>query len=148
MGRPCSNPSASFDAKYIPEPNSGCWLWQGAVDRKGYGSLRVAGKMTRATHFSLLLSCVAKGESHTQVCHTCDVPCCVNPTHLFWGTGSDNMKDCAKKGRHPQSQKNRCPQGHLYAGRNLKLAWDSTGGRHRQCRICANDAVRRWRTRS
>lgn len=26
--------------------------------------------------------------------------CCLNPSHLFLGTQSDNIKDCVAKGRH------------------------------------------------
>lgn len=32
-------------------------------------------------------------------CHKCDVPCCVNPYHVFPGTRADNMQDCLRKGR-------------------------------------------------
>jgi len=28
-----------FEAKVTPEPNSGCWLWTGALSRQGYGTL-------------------------------------------------------------------------------------------------------------
>jgi hypothetical protein len=30
----------AFEDKYIPEPNSGCWLWIGARDSYGYGLFR------------------------------------------------------------------------------------------------------------
>jgi hypothetical protein len=28
-----------FEAKYIPEPNSGCWLWTAALNPAGYGKI-------------------------------------------------------------------------------------------------------------
>jgi len=49
------------------------------------------------------------------VLHTCDIPACVNPNHLFLGTKWDNIHDAMKKGRAPQmSSPERCIRGHKF----------------------------------
>lgn len=36
-------------SKYTPEPNTGCWLWTGGLNSKGYGQVWVNGR-TRPAH--------------------------------------------------------------------------------------------------
>lgn len=93
-----------FEALYIPEPTSGCWLWLGSVDRRGYGYFKVKPKTAKAHRFSY--------EFHNSeiplgmfVCHRCDVPGCVNPDHLFLGTALDNAQDRNTKGRQMKGVK-------------------------------------------
>ncbi len=91
-----------FHDKTIPEPNSGCWLWLGGVHEFGYGVIGLGrrGEGTRKAHrvaWELYHGSIPSGQC---VCHRCDVPSCVNPEHLFLGSLSDNMKDCASKGRN------------------------------------------------
>jgi len=79
-----------------PEPNSGCWLWTGGASH-GYGVMRVDGCTVRV-HKEVWER--LHGRTDLFVCHKCDVPLCCNPDHLFAGTQTDNMSDCARKGRH------------------------------------------------
>ena len=88
-----------FDEKYIPEPNSGCWIWTAGVVSAGYGALKVNGVQEPAHRHSWILYRGPIPEG-MQICHKCDTPSCVNPDHLFLGTGADNMADKTRKGRH------------------------------------------------
>ena len=77
----------------------GCWLWAGTLDKNGYGLFRYGRKSFRAPRIAYKVFCgVDPGQLH--VCHSCDVPRCVNPDHLFLGTNADNTNDKVAKGRH------------------------------------------------
>jgi hypothetical protein len=88
----------SFEESYIPEPNSGCWLWTSTINNKGYGVLQAGGFRGYAHRFaySTFVGAIPEGMS---VCHRCDMPSCCNPDHLFLGTHQQNMADCRAKMR-------------------------------------------------
>lgn len=81
-----------------PEPNTGCWLWDGAVSTSGYGSMWASGRTRTASRVSYeeFVGPIPNGQ---QVLHKCDVRSCVNPDHLFIGSHNDNMRDKVLKGR-------------------------------------------------
>lgn len=86
-----------FEAGYVPEPNSGCWLWFKA-QTYGYGELFDGDKHIRAHRLSyeMFRGPIPAG---MHVLHKCDVPQCVNPDHLFLGDQAANMQDKARKRR-------------------------------------------------
>ena len=93
-----------IDRNSIPEPNSGCHLWTGGYDNRGwpfkdYGRIWVKGR-TIAAHRVAWEAVNGPIPDGMCVCHKCDTPRCVNPEHLFLGTHKENTRDMINKGRN------------------------------------------------
>lgn len=87
-----------FEAKYVPVPYSGCWLWDAGTTNGGYGAMWSRGQMRRA-HVLSYEHHVGPVPRGMVVRHSCDVPCCVNPVHLLVGTHADNARDKVERNR-------------------------------------------------
>lgn len=87
-----------FEERYIPVPESGCWIWTGHIRTNGYGAMSIKSKLQYAHRISWELHNGPIPEG-LFVLHKCDNPPCVNPDHLFIGTQKDNLQDAFKKGR-------------------------------------------------
>lgn len=80
--------------------SSECWIWTGGKTGTGYGHMWIvtdnnhilAHRMSYQMHHGPI-------PDGLQVCHKCDNPPCVNPSHLFLGTAKDNALDKIAKGR-------------------------------------------------
>lgn len=77
-----------------------CWIWNGTIEKFGYGTTSFKGKEYRIHRLSMHLYNGFDLSSSLYVCHHCDNPPCCNPEHLFVGTQKDNMQDSLRKGRH------------------------------------------------
>lgn len=99
-GRPVRRPvtKSAFLKKVNKNPETGCWIWAGRIDHKGYGVLWNNGKHVKAHRLSWEFHNGAIPDKMS-VCHHCDTPPCVNPDHLFIGLQADNVRDMDSKGR-------------------------------------------------
>lgn len=130
-----------FWQKCIPEPNSGCWLWIGAKNGRGYPRFMDS----YAHRISLAVSLGLPTIGDRFACHHCDVEVCVNPQHLYAGTPQSNVADMVARGRVNMDRlragwellraKTHCPNGHPYDGDNLERR-PRGGWSHRRCREC------------
>lgn len=82
----------------------GCIECPCAKDKDGYGRIKIR-KITMRAHrasYELFIGPIPAGLS---VCHRCDNPSCINPSHLFLGDGADNTADMIAKNRHSHGSK-------------------------------------------
>lgn len=81
----------------------GCWIWTGYKMKSGHGQYSFNGDNVY-THRFAYLTVNPNFDQTLQVCHKCDNPSCVNPSHMFLGTQSDNSKDMVSKKRYAVGQ--------------------------------------------
>lgn len=74
----------------------GCWLWQGAKHRQGYGHISFNRKV-QLCHRVVWILWKGNISEKVKVCHKCDITCCCNPEHLFLGSQQDNIHDAISK---------------------------------------------------
>lgn len=122
-------------AKVTPEPNSGCWLWLGSVNNRGYAVIWAGTNQTSLAHRLVYEALIGPLLPGLVIDHLCRVRCCVNPAHLAQVTSGEN----SRRGQWPNSAKTHCPKGHPYEGANLFI---NNRGR-RECRTCKRARNRR-----
>ena len=91
----------SYDEKYpiadrladlsIPEPNTGCILWRGALNDSGYGRFKVKTKFRRAHIVAWEL---VNGPVPSGLCldHGCRTRSCINADHMEAVTLVENLR--------------------------------------------------------
>lgn len=136
-----------FEDKYIPEPNSGCWLWTGATNPNGYGIFRKTTDRNIVAHRFSYESFVCEVPNGLELDHLCRVRCCVNPDHLEPVTRSENTRrgiaagNGLRKHHDRRSSAPTCIHGHPFTGTNVGFKNDG----RRRCRECDRIRARKYR---
>lgn len=95
--------SVRLERNSMPEPNTGCRLWCGAVGKNGYGNTTLGGRNSVvAAHRAAWIDAHGAIPEGMFVCHRCDVKLCVNVDHLYVGTPKQNSEDSVMRGLHPR----------------------------------------------
>ena len=127
----------------IPEPNTGCWLWLGALTPDGYASIMLL-PFVRGHALACFLS-HGEAPEGSEVDHVCRVRSCVNPKHVRYATHADNNRYAL----HVNLLKTHCLRGHPLTGENLRLTKKPTrAGFARVCKTCERDRRQSKRKRA
>jgi hypothetical protein len=87
-----------------------CWEWTGSTS-EGYGNvaLRRGKRKTFSAHrVSWAIHNATAIPPRKMVCHTCDNRKCVNPEHLYVGTGYNNNRDTIARNRGNRKKGENC----------------------------------------
>lgn len=85
--------------RLVPEPNTGCLLWEGAVNEKGYGVVWFEGKRRKLPRVLFKLRKGRWPRRDREILHSCDTPPCCEERHHKEGTTRQNARDRHAKGR-------------------------------------------------
>ena len=96
--------SERFESRFVRLGGDQCWEWTGDHTQTGHGRFAISsvrGKRVRVIASRMALAEAGRPSPSPDLlaCHHCDNPPCVNPSHLYWGTDSDNTRDATERGR-------------------------------------------------
>jgi hypothetical protein len=129
--------------KFIPDPNSGCWLWTASLDKFGYGQVRHNNTVGRAHRviYEAEKGPIAAG---LVLDHTCRNPVCVNPAHLEPVTQAENLCRSTLTFGSINASKTHCNKGHEFTPENTR---PHPRGGGRVCLICRRNWQAEYRER-
>ena len=128
-----------FDEKWMPEPNTGCWLWT-AANNRGYGLIGLSAKEGPVSAHSVAMYLyrgvplwTSNKDMHWD--HVCRTPSCVNPDHLRLISNKENVL-CGNGPSAKNLKKTHCNKGHEFTLQNTAIRTRSDGRKLRRCREC------------
>lgn len=90
----------------VIKTHSGCWLWTGATNNSGYGTLTYRGRAATAHRTAAFLSGLVDSTDAPKnrkgtgfILHACDNRRCCNPAHMRIGTYAENQLEAYDRRR-------------------------------------------------
>lgn len=115
-----------------------CWLWQGRVEKTGYGRVYV-GDTKWNVHRLIWTMLVGPIPPGLVIDHMCRVRACCNPDHLRVVTQRENNAAAPGSPSAMNIKKVECVNGHPYDEANTGVSVYPNGRRARYCRACHRD---------
>lgn len=129
---------ARFNSKWILKGD--CHLWQGPLDKDGYGTFYFR-RTNRRAHRVAWFSLHGPVGDELVINHVCRNRNCVNPQHLQRVTVRENALRDSTSIPYINSQKTHCKRGHAFDVTRTSKA----GKVQRVCSICEREKHRRLR---
>ena len=121
-----------------------CWLWRGAITKKGFGTMHVTSQPRKVSaHAHRIAWELYRGPipDGLTIDHLCRVKHCVNPAHMEPVTSSENTR----RSDNPAMQNARathCKNGHEWTPENTLR--QGPQGQWRWCRECGRARSREY----
>jgi hypothetical protein len=113
------------------DEETGCWMWQGKSNNKGYPYIRSGGKVL-LPYRVLYEHAVGPIPEGFEMDHLCRTPMCVNPQHVEPVTHRENMRRSVGP-MGINARKTHCKYGHPFDEVNTYVRLDGKG---RDCVTC------------
>lgn len=138
-----TNTIETFHTKYIVDVESGCWIWQGKLDKDGYGTF-CSNYIHWRAHRYAYVHIKEPINKDLQIDHLCRNRACVNPDHLEPVTCRENLMR-GNTYAALASKKTHCKYGHEFTVDNTYIAKNNT----RKCKQCdRTNALKRYHARN
>lgn len=134
------NGGTEYQADPLASAEGECWVWNGSLDKLGYGRFQMGRKSMLAHRVAYLDgSRTSRIPEGWVIDHLCRNASCVRPDHL---EAVDHATNVAR-GARGKAALTACPSGHKYTPETTRVITRANGREFRRCKICLKASAQR-----